>query len=61
MIVGTVPIQRIFGQFGPLCVSAMQHWGEARMEKKERKEKYRGDVEFTPLYKMYQHCQAEKH
>jgi hypothetical protein len=39
LIVGTVPIHRILGKFGPLCVSAAQHWGEARMGKKERKEK----------------------
>ena len=58
LTLGTVPIHRILCHFGPICVSAEQHWGEVRLEKKERKEKYRGDIKFVPLYKVNQHLSS---
>ena len=55
LVVGTEPARNLVDQFGPLCASVPQHWGKARLEKKERKKLYKGDTEFVPRYKMYQH------
>ena len=55
LVVGTVPVYWFLGQFGPFCVSAPQHWEQARLEKKEKKQLYKGDREFAPLYRMFQH------
>ena len=49
LVVGTVPVYWFLGQFGPFCVSAPQHWEQARLEKKEKKQLYKGDREFAPL------------
>lgn len=59
LTVGTVPVHRFSGQFGPLCLSAPQHWGQARMKKKEKKQLYKGDREFAPLYRMFQYQEQE--